>query len=97
MKSETSYKAFFLKGQGKIATEILFSHESVITALAKIPQGHRTVQIAHGALHQVDSSVDEALQCIFACGRVDVDGVDTGIDVDVDVEVEVDDDIKVVD
>ena len=45
----------------------------------------------------MDSSVDEALQCIFACGRVDVDGVDTGIDVDVDVKVEVDDDIKVVD
>ena len=51
MKSETSFKVFFLKEHRKNSLKyIVFPRESVFTAIAKIPQGHRTAHTAHYAL-----------------------------------------------
>ena len=48
MKNETSFKVFFPKEHRKNSLKnIVFPWESVFTAIAKIPQGHRTAQTAH--------------------------------------------------
>ena len=50
MTSETSFTVFFLKEHRKNSLKnIVFPWEGVFTAIAEIPQGHRTIQTAHCA------------------------------------------------